>query len=263
MTAIPGYRFYILMLLLVILFAGCLKVGEYYTGLHMQPDMDGVKFEPGLNIFGVVKCGSSLDSANHYFEVQKILNLNKSDDTTIQIFDAEINLHRQATTDTQFSYLPQLAADSLYIDRQIEVTPGDQWIFTCTHDSFYVSATCVVPQQPQLQSEVQLNEHSLSLSLLPDSTAFLYQIYVIENGNFDIMQYVPTPGKPVGIEFPLSWQPSTGNGQVYIFAYDKNFRVYNTTSNTFFKPNTYRPSFSTVNGGYGVFGAVSSTLVNY
>lgn len=258
----PRFRIYGFLALMLFLFSGCLKIGEYYVGLHMQPDT-GEAFEPGLNVFGVVKCGPSLDSTNHFFEVHKLLNLANSNDTIFQVIDAEIQLTRRTPSQQIEEYFPQPSPDSLYSDSQIEVSPGDHWSFLCHYDSFSVSASCIVPQLPVLRSEIQRSANSLSLILQADSTAFLYQIYVFESNQFAQIQHVPTPGKQVEIEIPLSWQPRAGSGLVYIFAYDQNVRIYQTTSNTFFKPNTYRPAFSTVDGGYGVFGAISSTLVSY
>jgi len=50
------------------------------------------------------------------------------------------------------------------------------------------------------------------------------------------------------------------DGRPMNLKYDKNMVEYITTSNTFFKPNAFRPAFSTVDGGYGTFGAISSNL---
>ncbi|HCC31031.1 MAG TPA: hypothetical protein DEQ03_13450 [Marinilabiliales bacterium] len=46
--------------------SGCQKAFEAYLGLPMQPENINAVFEPGLNIFGIIKAGPSLDTINHF-----------------------------------------------------------------------------------------------------------------------------------------------------------------------------------------------------
>lgn len=247
----------------VVLFAGCSDIGEYYVGLNMQPDMSEAPFEPGLNVFGIVKTGPSFDTANHYFEVHELADLFSFEEESLIVVDANITLTRRTVEGEEFTYRLGLTLDSIYVDDKIKVSAGDKWFYTCGHDSFLVKSECVVPQNPEIQNEIGIGDNWLSFSVQPDSTAFMYGVYVIENDNVAYEQVLPVPGEATKVEISLGWHPEKGHGQIFIFAYDENFRTYYATSNTFFKPNAYRPAFTTVDGGYGVFGAVSSTLVNY
>lgn len=242
---------------------GCSDVGEYYVGLNMQPDMSEVPFKPGLNVFGIVKTGPSFDTVNHYFEVHQLADIFNYDEENLIVVDANITLTRQTAGGDIISYLPKLTPVSIYVDPEIEVGARDQWFYTCSYDTFMVESQCIVPDEPQINADIQLNGNQLGFSIQPDTTAFMYGVYVIENDNVAYEQILPVPGKATQVNLLLEWRPEKGSGQIFIFAYDENFRTYYTTSNTFFKPNAYRPAFTTVDGGYGVFGAVSSVLVNY
>ncbi|MDA3816856.1 MAG: hypothetical protein PF486_05720 [Prolixibacteraceae bacterium] len=247
----------------VILFAGCSDIGEYYVGLNMQPDMSEAPFEPGLNVFGIVKTGPSFDTANHYFEVHQLADLFNYEEENLIVVDANITLTRQTDGGEVFTYRPEQTTDSIYVDRKIEVSAGDKWFYTCSYDSFLVESECIVPAEPHINNDVKLNENNLGFTIQPDSTAFMYGIYVLENDNIAYEQILSVPGDATKIEISLGWSPEKDSGQIFVFAYDENFRTYYATSNTFFKPNAYRPAFTTVEGGYGVFGAVSSVLVSY
>jgi hypothetical protein len=245
------------------LFAGCADIGEYYVGLNMQPDMSEAPFEPGLNVFGIVKTGPSFDTANHYFEVHQLADLFNFEEENLIVVDANIILTRQTAGGEVFTYRPEITPDSTYVDREIKVGAGDQWFYTCSYDSFLVESQCIVPAEPQINADIKLNGNHLGFSIQPDTTAFMYGVYVIENDNVAFEQILPVPGQVTQVDLSLEWPPEKGRGKVFVFAYDENFRTYYATSNTFFKPNAYRPAFTTVDGGYGVFGAVSSVIVSY
>jgi hypothetical protein len=246
-----------------ILLTGCSDIGEYYVGLNMQPDMSEAPFQPGLNVFGVLKTGPSPDTANHYFEVHQLADLFNFDEENLIVVDANITLTRQTTGGAVFTYQPGLTPDSIYVDPEIKVNAGEQWFYTCSYDTFMVESQCFVPYEPQVNNDITLDGKHLVFSIQPDTTAFMYGVYVIENENVAYEQILPVPGQFTQVDLSLEWRPEKGRGQIFVFAYDENFRTYYATSNTFFKPNAYRPAFTTVDGGYGVFGAVSSTLVNY
>ena len=90
----------------------------------------------------------------------------------------------------------------------------------------------------------------------------MYMIYVLSGDKFSIEQLLPETINNTSVTIKPEWQIEENPVSVFIFAYDRNLREYYTTSNTFFKPNAYRLSFSTVNGGFGTFGAVSSAVIN-
>jgi hypothetical protein len=251
----------IVLLLLAGIFSSCLKIGEMYVGLNLQPDMENSPFEPGLNVFGVLKSGPDFDTLNHRFEVQQLLEITNLEEA-LEVDSAEIVLIRETDGGEQSFYKPQHHTDGLYFDQNIITAPGDKWEFICTYDTFQVTASSIVPQTPVVnQQSIEISVNEVVFSVLADPTAFLYAVYLFQGENYFIMQTVPDGNYATSISLKPEWQISDEKLMLYVFACDKNLRQYYTTSNTFFKPNAFRPLFTTVNGGYGVFGATSSTAV--
>ncbi|MFA9388676.1 MAG: hypothetical protein ACERKD_02635 [Prolixibacteraceae bacterium] len=248
-------RIAIVMLLALVVFTGCVKIGEYYVGLNMQPDLTDSPFEPGLNVFGVLKCGSDFDTINYHFEVQNMLDL-QDWSTGLEVPDAQIQLTRISSSNEALNYDLSFVEGAGYKNNSIETLPGDRWEYRCMKDSFEVTSSCIVPNLPIIdQSTVEGKE--VKIIIEADSTQFLYLVYVFQGDNVYSEFKVPQPNLTTELFISPEWEITSSPVQVYVCAYDRQLREYQTTSNTFFKPNAFRPSFSTVNGGYGTFGAIA------
>ena len=250
------YRLLIIVTLSAIVLSGCVKIGEFYVGLTMQPDMENSPFEPGLNVYGVVKCGADFDSVNYHFEVQRMLDLLDWSEG-MEVDDAKIHLHRITTQGEEFDYdLSYYYDGSIYRNDSIQTLPGDRWTYRCAEDTFEVTSSCVVPNLPVIQN-AKLTGNRIGFEVKADTSAFLYLIYVFQGENIHTEYKIPSINQDAEFSTDLEWVVSDEPIFVYVCAYDENLRKYQTTSNTFFKPNAFRPSFSTVEGGYGTFGAIA------
>lgn len=248
-----------LTILLSIFLSSCLKIGEYYLGLNLQPNMDNSPPLTGLNVFGILKTGPDFDTINHYFEVQQMIALNNME--YMELDSAIIQLSRTTNKGEHYSYQPQYLHSGLYFDQNIEALPGDRWDYSCSLDSFEVQASCIVPNHPQLSDSITIIQGQISFSVLSDESAFMYLVYIVNGEQFFVEKKIPDNNHHTAFMVQPNWEIDHNNAVlIYIFAYDKNLRTYITTSNTLFKPNAFRPSFSTVEGGYGTFGAVASSL---
>lgn len=257
-SVLKTIKFIVVLSVLFFQLSGCLKIGEYYVGLNLQPDTSETPPLQGLNVYGVLKVGPSLDTLNHYFEVQGMMDvLNFEED--INEDSAKIELSRITSNHEKTDYVLALQGEGVYLNPEIVVEPGDRWNFNCSRDSFIVSATCWVPNIPILKS-YSLQGNTIHLEIQKDTTAHMYRYYVIDGENYTIEQQVVSGDENMQIDIRLDWETQSEQLLVYVLALDQNLRTYQTTSNTFFKPNAYRPSFSTVDGGYGTFGAVSSMV---
>lgn len=246
-----------MLLMMLFIFQGCLKIGEYYLGLNLQPALFEQENLHGLNIYGVLKTGPGLDTTNHFFEVQQMLSIREVYDSLI-VTNANIALSRDSAGHVLHYQLDHLY-DGRYFDESIQTAPGDVWTLSCCADTFVISASCRIPKQPELDGLPKIGANGLlHFSVLADSTAFMHQVYVF----YGEKVYVEKQQAPVGSGNVFSIKLDSllhGNLILYVFAYDENLARYQTSSNTFFKPNAYRPPFTTVEGGYGTFGAVSSS----
>jgi hypothetical protein len=251
----------VLLIIFAILLLGCQKIGEFYAGMYLQPDLSDENFQPGLNIYGVLKTGDNFDTLNHYFEVQELLFIKDSFDS-INIENAEISVTRIDIEGLETIYRLNHFRDGIYLNENIKTAAGDRWSYRCTYDTFIVTANCTIPNLPRLKRNAEKKDgNTIQFTVLSDSTARMYDVYLLNGDKFFFKKSVPV--KNVDSEFILQpeWDTNTGTNIVFIFAYDSNLEKYYTTSNTFFKPNAFRPSFSTVMGGYGTFGGISSTMV--
>jgi hypothetical protein len=250
-----------LLLLSLILFTNCEQIGEYYVGLNKQPDITIADFQPGLNVFGVLKTGPNFDTLNHHFEVQQLLFIYGNFDSVF-VDDAQVSLTREIATGEKSNYTLDRYGGGIYKNPAIETAPGDRWEYTCTTDSFWVNSTCVIPNTPQISNIEITAENYVKFTVHADSTAFMYDFYLLSGENFCFKKTVPNKGVDTAVELKPDWDPQNGTTLLFIFASDQNLEKYYTTSNTFFKPNAFRPSFTTVEGGYGTFGAISSAIFN-
>lgn len=240
--------------------SSCLKVGEFYLGLNMQPNMKNSPSLPGLNVFGILKTGPDVDTINHFFEVQRMINLNTLEEQML-VENAVIRLTRTTRSGDQSYYFPKYYGNGLYFEENIETAPGDKWEYFCAEDTFEISSSCTIPNIPVIESKIEVSAiNGYSFTLKADSSAFMYLVYIIQDNDFQLEKVIPETNKNTTVIIKPGWEIKKTTSLIYIFAYDVNLREYNTTSNTLFKPNAFRPSFSTVRGGYGSFGAISSCM---
>ncbi|MCF8358385.1 MAG: hypothetical protein K9H26_06475 [Prolixibacteraceae bacterium] len=247
-----------IILAVTFLLHGCVEIGEYYVGLNMQPEIEG--FEPGLNVYGVIKAGPTFDTINHFFEVERLLNILGTFDS-MNVSNANITLSRKLITGETTDYKLAYHGDGRYFNEEIIAAPGEKWDYTCTYDTFYVRSSCIIPNTPKLMGEVNVSTgNSVSFTLEADTTAFMYLVYLLSDEAVFTERKIPVKDEATTFELAPDWNPVEVSTLLFVFAYDQNLEKYTTTSNIFFKPNAYRPPYSTVEGGYGTFGAISSAM---
>ncbi len=233
----------------------CQKIAEAYLGFPLQPKNINAEFEPGLNIFGMIKAGPTMDTINHFFEVQQILSV-FDDAETMTINNASIELTRHRSGVPTREYVLFSISSGRYSSSSIAVNGGDFWEYECIYDTFLITAHTQVPQQPTLEEgSITFSENKLAFSINTDSTAFIYDIYYINSEIFVNKRIIPQHHQPTLVELNIPNEPIEQQGLLFVIAYDANYEKYISVSNTFFKPNAFRPQFSTVDGGYGCFGS--------
>lgn len=240
---------------LLISLNGCQKALEAYLGFPMQPENIDAEFKPGLNVFGLIKAGPSMDTINHFFEVHRILHVFDTAATMV-IDEANIELTRHRNGNPEVDYLLRSTSNGRYTSPFITTEAGDYWEYQCIYDTFLITATTWVPNQPEIMDgSLSLAGNKLHFTLEPDTTAYMYDIYFISSDDFVYLRKIPQQPDPTVVTLEVKAEPYTQGGLLYVIAYDANYERYHTTANTFFKPNAFRPRFSTVNGGYGCFGS--------
>jgi hypothetical protein len=253
----------LLLLFTIALFTNCQKVAEYYIGLPLQPTNINSIYEPGLNVFGMIKAGPTYDSINQYVEVQNILHVFTLADTfdILSVQEAKITLVQKRNNAIVNEYLLD-TINWKYYHPAIEAVPGDVWEYECIYDTFRITSASIIPNLPQMVDGSLSNENGMiRFQVEPDSTAFMYDAYFISDKGFALQRIVPNPNQSINVELSIGENWGEHMNQIFVYAYDSKYQQYVTTSNIFFKPNAFRPRFTTVEGGYGCFGTASSLMV--
>jgi len=247
---------------LCLTFAGCEKMFEIYMGVPLQPKNINSEYVPGLNIFGMLKAGPTYDTLNHYFEVEQIIYV--FDTTTIISIDSaiiELARHQDNGSETKYTLMPY--GEGKYTNPFLDAKPGDVWNYQCIYDTFNITSQTLIPNEPQIkEGSLKVTNSNLSFVINTDPTAFMYDVFYIDEMGFYTKRIVPQQGINTEVSFDINFSSNSQINQLFVYAYDKNYEEYITTSNIFFKPNAFRPRFTTVEGGWGCFCSASSLMVD-
>jgi len=219
-------------------------------------------FEPGLNVFGVLRADGAPGSS--IIHVEKALTTEQmySQDPTIMIDNAEVYLF----PGDSIAGIPFVAStDSLetgfYYHDTYQPLPGQTVQLKITApDLPQLTARTTIPEYPCVDSTtIAYQTGQLRFTLLTDSSAAQYVVCVPISGNRSEIHLINTgnPALPVALNLPLSISPPFA---VLIFAYDHNLTVYLNHSIAVI-PQTFRETIRTVENGYGCFGSLALTVL--
>ncbi len=253
-----------IMLLGLATFTGCEKLGDYYLGINQQPKLTEAPLPDGLNIFCVLRPDSFCGQNKSFAFVQQVWPALYFDDFYI-LHEAEMVVRRvetgQVVESINFSLLaPDTAfTDSLYRpEGYFAPRSGAAYRMECRHSDFpLASGTCVVPHVPVIVPGSLVREVSrVAFRLQSDSTTGLIDVYLVNDvGYAQVARLVPDRGE-VPVQFELPETPQAG-WRMLIYYYDTNLGSYYANSNTSLNFNKFRVGFTTLESGYGVFGALN------
>lgn len=244
-------------------FSSCTEDFWFNFLLGPQPKfIDDTILEPGMNIFGVIRPDSIDHIPMSFVLVEKIIPAVTTDPESFEIHDAlvEISLmdahgpvetHRFYLDSTQFF-------PTIYRPVDFTPQPGKTYSLYCESEGLpIVSAQTTMPHVPVIRDgEIAVSQSVLSFILEPDSIASLYDVYLFSNGKQASKREVKSGNDITPISLSFNFELSV-NAYVSVYAYDSKLADYITYPNVFIKPNTYRPPFSNVSGGYGGFGSMN------
>jgi len=248
----------IILLGLIIIVIGC--------DLPHQPgpmprDLIETKFEPGLNIFCVLRADDIPGSS--FCLVEKALTTQEMyEDTNYVVSDASI-LINDPETNRLFAFTPEIDSmrGRIFTNLNFVPTAGRTYQITVSAPGFAdVTAETVVPSRPEIDPASQrLQANKLEFDLLARADVYLYEIALI------FFSQRITLEKPVHtdevihvkIDFAAELGPPLFLG---IYAYDANLAEYLSASPSLI-PQTYHEIPSTVEDGYGCLGSLAVTLV--
>jgi hypothetical protein len=135
---------------------------------------------------------------------------------------------------------------------------GQTFSIKCFKEGFpEVIAQTTVPQVPSIfMDEVRVVGNRIEFSIVADTSAALYDVYLFSGEFVNTTRLLQNENDMVHVSLSFEGVLDT-QAYIAIYAYDVNLSSFLTAPNIFIKPNTYRPPFSTVNGGYGCFGSLN------
>lgn len=249
--------------ILSLLLTSCKETLDVYLGVPLQPRFDSDTFKPGLNIFGVIRIDSTASFNNSFILLQKVVPA-VGDSTgweidTATVWVSKLSIH---DTDTVCEFVLS-SRDSIFRETayrpecNFNPQPGDIYISECIYEDMPVLyAKTIVPNKPVCTSPTfTFENNSVELSVLPDTTFFMLDAFVYSNGQVINSVRLPSVDELNTniLVSPVYEEPDS----VVLFSYDYNLAVYYLASNTSLNFNKYRKSFSTVENGYGVLGAIN------
>lgn len=218
--------------------------------------------EPALSVFGVIRPDSVQGKGMSFVLVEKIMNAINQTPDSFQISDANVmvyTLENEIAVDSfLFSFDTASSFPALYRADSFSPIGGQTVKIVCEREGFpQVTAQTTIPQVPKLYGDIVVNKNSITFSIADDPLAELYDVFLLTNGTmlaFERMVKQEAGSTSVKLSF-FGSLPT--DASVLIYAYDTNLAQYVTSPNVFFKPNTYRPPYSSVDGGFGCFGSMN------
>lgn len=257
------------LVVLLMLVTGCEKMADWYIGIPLQPDFTEKNFDPGMNIFGVLRPDSTGRSNNSFVYVQQVLPAVGDTTTAWEVTDAKVEVFTEDTEDILVVPFVILHQDSIperaYYRPETSFTPqaGEVYKLYCQAEGLPVlEAETRVPAQPQIpEGSMGTDARTVSFTILTDTVCHLLDVYLVSGGAYQTMRLVPGSQGTTTIAFSSATDIS--HGTIMIFAYDRHLASYYVTSNVSVNFNKFRKPYSTVQGGYGVFGSLNILIVEY
>lgn len=257
---------YIILLVLIMVNFGCEEATDYYLGFNQQPELTEDTFEEGMNIFGLLRADFRADYNKSFVYIQEVYRVLDNDDFEL-ITDVDVKIYEIENSIVVDSFeFPLVPPDSLFNDtiyrslEDFQPIPGNTYRLVCVHNRLPIAigeASFPAPPEVVEGTLIQLG-HSISFSLAPDPLIKLVDVYFNSpDGGGILNRYVTNDSAAtnVFVELPAGLSEPIIN----IFGYDLNLANYYANSNTSLNFNKYRTTISTLESGFGVFGALNFT----
>ena len=214
------------------------------------------EFEKGLNIFGILREDGI--SGSSFIRVERAIEVDEFNDTmSVDIHSADVTIMHNASSATYtFQFEEDTARGNLFFNPYFAPAEGETYTLTVKAESFpTVFALATIPQRPGIQNS-SFSEKSYNFDLVMTEDTGMYEVYLFLEGGYSVYQRVINDGQQ---KKKLSLKIPDGYGSPYllnIYGYDPQLTEYTNAAVTL-RWNTYQETVTTVEGGYGTFGAVT------
>ncbi len=212
------------------------------------------KFEPGHNVFGVLRNdGQPGTSFLHVERAWETEELTEEFDAFIR--NATVTIFNDST-DWDFTYMIDTVYYEYYTNPGFLPLSGMEYGLIVESPALpTLTGTVVIPEKPLVDSSsIKIVNNYIQFSLAAAGSIRIYDIYVFSE--LDVIdQRTISNGDAVDVKMDLSKLEGVPI-LIFIYGYESNLAAYQTSPSTI-KPQTYHETVITVAGGYGCFGAVS------
>lgn len=257
-------KYFLFLIILITLGASCEK---FFTDPGPQPNfVEKLQYTPMLNVLGVIRTDNEHGVSNSFVHVEYTTSVTEEYPDSLYIYDANVmvySLDNEVIADScffQYTSFDSVFDFQEYRSGIFRPKAGQKYLLKCQYPGYpTLTATTTVPEKPVLLTEtIKTENNNFSFSIKRDTDAILYEVYLwIGDRAYQTKALRPEAGD-ISVTLEIGkFKPL--RGWLLIYAYDKNMSNY-LTSNITIKPNTYLPSFSTVENGYGCFGSLNYLL---
>ncbi len=219
------------------------------------------KFEPGLNVFGVLRADDIPGSS--FIHVEKAVTTEEMyEGVDIFITDAWIQLTDSLTGfESVFISSPDTTEEGYYFNNGFNPQPGHHYLLEILSGDFpALRGETTIPVKPALVPQsLSATDKTVQFELQLTSDTYQYNIYLFFD-EYYLEKQISNESEGVRcIRFDFSNGTEQPTG-LRIIGYDRNLAVYLNSSPSFI-PQTFHEIVNTVENGYGCFGSLAVTEI--
>ncbi len=261
----------LLIIIFLIMIFGCRDSVDYYLGIPMQPEFNSASQLNGLNIFAIIRVDSIHGDNSSFVHVQKIMPAVgvEYDSLDIVIEDAKVHVYRmdnrENVLDTiEFVYndnVSSLHTKKYVAEKEFSPKLADIFKIKCLgSDSLIAVGTAIVPSAISIDS-LHVTDENMILKLSPDASVYMIDVFHVSAiGHQRIEQALFDRDNGMELKYSRADFDIT-KGSLHIYSYDKNLADYYSLGISSLNLNKYKAEFTTLDTGYGVFGAMNQKLL--
>ena len=241
------------LILLVTFWSGCDLPWEPGP---MPTELIETEFEKGLNVFGLLRDDGM--SGSSFIRVERAIEVDEYSDTmSADIRSADVTIiHDESSATYTFQFEEDTTRGNLFFNPYFIPAEGETYTLTVKAESFpTIFASATIPQRPGIKNS-SFSEKFYNFDLVMTEDTGMYEVYLFLEGGSAVYEKVINDGQK---KKKLSLKIPDGYGSPYllnIYGYDPQLTEYTNAAVTL-RWNTYQETVTTVEGGYGTFGAVS------
>jgi len=247
----------VLLIMIVILVSSCDL--PHQPG-PMPTDIVETKFEPGLNILGVLRADEQAGTS--FININRALTTEEIYADSIENFSPQVDFVKVSSKHTGVEHLFMKAEDSSdwgsYFDTTLNVGAGEAYDLEIRAPGFpTLTGHTRIPQLAA--NSLLLEPDRIFFQLRHHPSVYEYKLYLFFTETTLAKVVKPSEGNIIEVD----WHFNAVNGvphYLMLTALDENLTRFGNSPISFI-PNTYHPDGSTVAGGYGCFGSVAITVV--